>query len=1152
MAGRPVAAGGGVAQAPRPTALPWLGWVLFVVYGSLVPLDYHPLPLDEALARFARIPFLQLGVESRADWVANGVLYLPVGALLAQWLLGTLPRVLRGLALPLAIAAGAALAVGVEFAQLYFPPRTVSQNDLIAELLGTLLGALAAPLLRPWAARWRSGWQAGGQALRRHGLPALALGVLVLSFFPYDLLLDLAEWQAKFDSGLCGAWLAEATRERGWRAALLLGAEGLLALPFGLLLGRGQRRVPWVAAVLAGLLLGLLIEGGQLALASGVSQGASVLSRLAGVLLGAWCGVRGGRLLARARRFARARAWWLRAAHALLVLAASGGFDHAWRTPDQMAAQWAGLHLLPFYYHYYTTEAHALFSLGSVALLYAPLALIGWAARSPLALDLWLAGVLAGAIEAAKLGLVGLHPDPTNVLVALAVAGLLRRALGRAVRRQAVAGAPRPPAAGPWPDAAGAGRPDAAPTWPPGAAQAVRPGAVESVQPRAAQDLPPAPAAAVRPGAAPRPGAAAVALLGLALALAQALAFPAAGPALAGLLLAGAAAVVWRPASVLLLLPAALPLLDLAPWSGRLLWNEWDLLCLAWLPLAWWRSPVPAPRTGPGRLYAGRLVAALWAASFAVALLRGGWPVAWPDANAWFSQHQPSNALRIGRGALWAAALLCLLPRLPVAPAQRLRRLGAGLLLGLAWTVAVVLWERAAFVGLADFAAPYRVTGPFSAMHTGGATIEYFLATATVVAMASLLAARRWPLRLALLALVLGATYALMVTYSRNGWLALGAGALVLALAGALRRGGGRVARLAGLALALLLGAVAWPVLQGGFAQQRLAQTGQELGVRLAHWRDALALRDEGWATALLGQGLGRFPELHLWRSAEPRRAAVFGLQREASGAFLRLGAGAPVYVEQFVDAGPGQRLQLTLRLRAPAGATVAVALCEKWLLSSAQCARVAPPALRPAGPAAAGWQLATWDLDTRGWQAAQPGLPRPVKLALYHGGGSGSVDVAELRLSAPDGRALLANGDFAQGLDRWFYTTDLDPPWHIHSLPVTVAFDQGALGLLAWGLAFALALWRSAAALRRGDAQAAALLAALVVLAVSGAVNSLVDEPRVLWGVCLLLGLAAGGRAHPAGPPAAGDAPRAPRMRGRSRGGVVARVSPGGGPQAE
>ena len=66
--------------------LAWLGWLTFLVYGSLVPLDYVAVPWDQAVATFRNVPFLKLGIDSRADWVANGVLYAPLGFLSARLL----------------------------------------------------------------------------------------------------------------------------------------------------------------------------------------------------------------------------------------------------------------------------------------------------------------------------------------------------------------------------------------------------------------------------------------------------------------------------------------------------------------------------------------------------------------------------------------------------------------------------------------------------------------------------------------------------------------------------------------------------------------------------------------------------------------------------------------------------------------------------------------------------------------------------------------------------------------------------------------------------------------------------------------------------------------------------------------------------------
>jgi hypothetical protein len=42
-----------------------------VAYTSLIPFQLKPIPLGEAWARFEAIPYLTLGAQSRADWIAN-------------------------------------------------------------------------------------------------------------------------------------------------------------------------------------------------------------------------------------------------------------------------------------------------------------------------------------------------------------------------------------------------------------------------------------------------------------------------------------------------------------------------------------------------------------------------------------------------------------------------------------------------------------------------------------------------------------------------------------------------------------------------------------------------------------------------------------------------------------------------------------------------------------------------------------------------------------------------------------------------------------------------------------------------------------------------------------------------------------------------
>ena len=79
------------------------------------------------------------------------------------------------------------------------------------------------------------------------------------------------------------------------------------------------------------------------------------------------------------------------------------------------------------------------------------------------------------------------------------------------------------------------------------------------------------------------------------------------------------------------------------------------------------------------------------------------------------------------------------------------------------------------------------------------------------------------------------------------------------------------------------------------------------------------------------------------------------------------------------------------------------------------------------------------------------------------------------------------------------------------HSQPsVSVLFDQGWFGVLAWLALLAVALrggWRAA---RRGSAAGLAALAGLGAFLVSGSLNTLIDAPRFLWLFLVLAALAA------------------------------------------
>lgn len=1075
------AAAGAPAPPVRRWLWAWLGYLGFVVYGSLVPLDFRPMPLEQAWAAFQQIPYLQLGVQSRADWVANGVLYLPLALLGALALSGGRPGVAAAL-LSLLLATG--LAVAVEFTQQFFPPRTVSQNDLLAEGLGSLLGAALSLRVAPWLARARE--FAGSQRARVAGfvLPAYAVLWTLHAFFPYDLLVSRAELADKLASGLWGWGAASPEGGSALRTLLHASAETVLAMPLGMALAQWRGTRPAQAA-LWGAAIGVVVELGQLLIASGLSQGLSVATRAAGLAAGAWAWPRWQRQGSEpARRWIDRQLHWLVGPYLALLAVAAGFGRHAWVGLARAEQSWADLRWQPFYYHYYTTEAEALRSLGSVVLMFVPLALLAWARRSSPVPAALLAGLLAALLELGKLALADIHPDPTNVWIAVATVGLIVRLAPALAMSPLQAAAPAPSAGSP---AAPPGRAQAlpSPTSPAVATQAVRAAAAHALAPQG------------------------LALLVTAVAALAALGWPGVAlPTLAAVLLAAGLA-AWRPLSVLLVLPLALVMLDFAPWSGRSFVDEFDLVLVVAACWAWARSGPP----GKGVRVLPPTVGLAFALFGSSLLLGAGVAAAGAgalDLNALSHPYSPLAGLRIVKGALQAWLFVAVARRLAATDEAVGAWLGAGMALGLAATVAWVAWERLAFVGdLFDFRSDYRVTGPISAMHRGGAYIECWLAvSAAFVAAAVATARRRWVFWGGAL-LLLAAAYAMLVTYSRNGYAALSLVLAVALLAGLRRAWGQARASLALMALLVLGGAVvaaSLPGLAGSFAQERLRQSATDLAVRVAHWQEALSLRGDSAWKAVLGAGVGRFPETHFWTSREPR-AASFRLEPGDDNRHLRLGPGATVYVEQIVDPPAGKALNLTLNLRSEAGApAITVTLCRKWMLTSSECEQAEVKGIVAPGR----WQtqdakIAPLPAPTSVFEALAP-----IKLSLHTPAKGTAVDVDNVSLHAEGAGMLLYNGSFAAGMDRWFFATDLDPPWHVHSLPVGLLFDQGWFGLLSAGLLAAAAGLEAVRRAWRGSAVGLAALLGLLAFAVSGSLNTLIDAPRFLWLALVLLWLGA------------------------------------------
>lgn len=265
--------------------------------------------------------------------------------------------------------------------------------------------------------------------------------------------------------------------------------------------------------------------------------------------------------------------------------------------------------------------------------------------------------------------------------------------------------------------------------------------------------------------------------------------YPMRGTWLAALLAGYGGLLCWRPEYWLPGVAVLLPTVDLAPWTGWFFFEETDLLLLATVAIGYWRWADVAPQwrlSGPARC---------WVIGFSIASLiglwRGGTP--WPLHD--FGNHYLSsgNSLRVGKAWLWAMLLLPLLQRAPAAAPggdhhQIVSRFIPAMLGGLVLVSLACLWERVVFPGLLNFSSDYRISAPFSAMHTGGAALDGYLALTFPLSVNALLAWRRYRWRMVAIACFALALHAGLATFSRGLYAAYAVSALLLTVFGLAQR----------------------------------------------------------------------------------------------------------------------------------------------------------------------------------------------------------------------------------------------------------------------------------------------------------------------------------------------------------------------------
>ena len=369
--------------------LPWvLLYALVVAYGSTIvgPKGIHYVPMEPwaAWQEFLNRAFVWVpnGSDQRADWMGNLAMFVPFGFLL----LGTLaPRLKRGLSASLATFGAFLVAVAflmaVKYAQLFFPPRTVTLNYMVAQAAGSLIGIIAYQLAHNQMVRlaWRR--IGGARENLRHILWLYSAALMVFLLMPLDFALSLADLMVRIDRVPALLFVMPGAGRPHFVQAVVLVASAAAMVPFGMfqvLAPYGRNRF-FPDALLRGFGWLALLFGLTALLLSGIPALISLLFRGTGIVIGVWI----MRWMVRQdpnrlRAWLSAKSLWVVVPYLLVLLAVNGLLSTHWQTADDTLRNLYTLGLLPLFDYYIVSKATAAKNIVAHLVMYAPIGVFVW------------------------------------------------------------------------------------------------------------------------------------------------------------------------------------------------------------------------------------------------------------------------------------------------------------------------------------------------------------------------------------------------------------------------------------------------------------------------------------------------------------------------------------------------------------------------------------------------------------------------------------------------------------------------------------------------------------------------------------------------------------------------------------------------------
>ena len=538
-------------------------------------------------------------------------------------------------------------------------------------------------------------------------------------------------------------------------------------------------------------------------------------------------------------------------------------------------------------------------------------------------------------------------------------------------------------------------------------------------------------------------------------------------------------------------LPALLPVMDFSPVSGWFFYDEFDFLILVTLAVKLWffkpdkiKSPVsPNVKT---------LFIIFWISVF-ISTIIGLLPFQKIDINAFNNYHSHYNSLRIAKGFLWAFLLQPFFKQdLRFIENYKLYFI-PGMLTGLTGAALYVLWERQVFSGIINFDSAFRIVGPFSGMHIGGACVDAYFAGMLPFAAACFFKKDKLT-RLFGILLFLAGSYALLVTFSRIVYLAVFVAGIVLMISLFINSFSKRQIFILGAAFTLLFSIVLIPILNGQFIKSRFSHTFRDIGARINHWQNSFNMMDDDLLTWLFGTGIGSYPRIYAQKSTEGEKPSFYSYIEEDRNIFLKLSPGGFLYMGQKIPISAYSSYLLKFKARSTVK-DFTVTICEKSLLHSFRFVW-----LRHKNDARNEWVQYEIPFESGELGKGRPLYQRrPVYIAFFNGDPQADIDIDNISVVDDKGRELVQNGDFSNGNDYWFFTADNHLPWHMKNFWCHILFEQGALGLLFFMGFTCIVVTKAVQNIFIGDFYSIIILSSMAGFFTVGLVDSLFDFPRLI-----------------------------------------------------